>query len=158
MNCKSAQTYLSAYLDGELSGQESLQMRDHLSHCRECQAEELQLRTLKQMLRGLPLYEPTEGFEDRLVSQVMRTSERKRRFTLSFGPSLRFAGGLAAVAIIAGFGLVKLTERRVPTATPQPTARLDGADYEFTRDQMFMAGNDPLSGNRFVVPTSYGHK
>ncbi|MBC8065376.1 MAG: zf-HC2 domain-containing protein, partial [Chlorobia bacterium] len=45
MNCKSVQIYLSAYLDGELSGQECLQVREHLGGCKDCRAEEQQLRS-----------------------------------------------------------------------------------------------------------------
>lgn len=156
MNCKSAQAYLSAYLDGELSGQESLSIREHLGECVECREEEQQLRSLKQMLRGLPLNAPSESFEDRLVQQVIaRTESRPSRI---FVWNWRLAGGLVAASLVVGLGIMKITERRVPSANAQPMVHLDSADFEFSRDQQFMAGNDPLSGSRFVVPTAYGRK
>lgn len=152
MNCKSVQLYLSAYLDGELSGQECLQVREHLCGCKDCREEEQQLRSLKHMLRGLPCYTPTQGFEDRLVSNVMRKSERRR--VLAWNIDWRLAGGFAAAATIAAFALLQATERRVPAADTQPMVRRD--DLDMMRDQLFMAGNDPLSGNRFAVPTIHG--
>ena len=155
MNCKSVQTYLSAYLDGELGGQESLELRDHLGQCSHCQAEEQQLRKLKQLLRGLPQYQPSTDFEDRLVANVFAKAERRPLFAFSF--DWRVAGGLAAAAAICAFALFQLTERRVPSAGSQiPMVQRDRFDEEFTRDQLFMAGNDPLSGNRFAIPASYG--
>ncbi|MBC8063265.1 MAG: hypothetical protein H7Y17_00420 [Chlorobia bacterium] len=64
------------------------------------------------------------------------------------------AGGFAAAAAIAAFTLFQATERRVPAADTQPMVRRD--DLDMMRDQLFMAGNDPLSGNRFAVPTVHG--
>ena len=155
MNCKSVQTFLSAYMDGELCGHEGLAIREHLSACRECRAEEENLRMLKQLLRGLPSYQPSRDFEDRLVANVIQKAERRPLFTWNL--DWRVAGGLAAAAAIAAFALFQLTERRVPSAESQiPMAQRDAFDRDFTRDQMFMAGNDPLSGNRFVIPASYG--
>lgn len=156
MNCKSVQIYLSAYLDGELCGQECLQVRDHLSGCEECRIEEQQLRSLKHMLRGLPNYNPSEGFEDRLVATVMKKSERRAIFTWNL--DWRFASSLAAVSVIAAFALFQLTERRVPSAEAQPMANLDVFERDLNRDQMFMNGNDPLSSNRFASYPTYGKK
>lgn len=155
MNCKSVQTYLSAYLDGELCGQESLQVRDHLMKCGECQAEEQQLRTLKQMLRGLPTYTPNAGFEDRLVASVMGKAIGRPVLRLHLNFRWQMATGMVAAGILIALAVTKLTERSVPGANALPVATRDSS-FEISRDQLFMAGNDPLSGNRFVVPTSYG--
>jgi predicted anti-sigma-YlaC factor YlaD len=155
MNCKSVQTYLSAYLDGELSGHECLQIRDHLCGCADCRSEETQLRSLKQMLRGLPTYTPSEGFEDRLVANVIRRTERRSIFTL--GLDWRFASGLAGLAAIAAFALFKVTEPRMPNSDSTPTTAIRGKfDKDYARDQLFLAGNDPLNGDRFAIPSSYG--
>lgn len=155
MNCKSVQTYLSAYLDGELSGQECLLVRDHLSSCPDCRCEEQQYRSLKQMLRGLPTYDPSQGFEDRLVSHVMAKSQPNRS---GWNWNWRMASGLAAAAALAAFALIQATERRVPSANSIPLARQDREDFDIARDQLFMSGNDPLSGNRFAIPTVHDEK
>lgn len=157
MNCKSVQIYLSAYLDGELCGQECLQVREHLCGCAECRAEEQQLRSLKHMLRGLPNHSPSVGFEDRLVANVMSKSQRSSIFALNL--NWRLASGLAAVSMIAAFGLFQLTERRVPSSDSAPSmAKLDAMESDLRGDQIFMAGNDPLSSNRFASYPSYGKK
>jgi predicted anti-sigma-YlaC factor YlaD len=159
MNCKSVQIYLSAYLDGELGGQECLQVREHLCGCRDCRAEEQQLRSLKQMLRGLPTYTPSHDFEDRLVANVMDKAEGRRVFAWNL--NWRLASGLAACAALAAFGLFQITERRVPSSPNEAApslAQRDMFERDYSRDQLFMSGNDPLSGNRFAVPTGYDKK
>jgi anti-sigma factor RsiW len=157
MNCKSVQNYLSAYLDGELSGSEGLAVREHLSQCHECESEARHLRTLKELLRGLPVYEPSEGFEERLVSNVVRKAERRNRiFNLNLGFNWRLGAGFAVTAAIASLVVLQITERHVPRS--EPTNSNDGLALEIGRDQMFLAGNDPLSGARFAVPTSYAKR
>jgi anti-sigma factor RsiW len=154
MNCKSVQTYLSAYLDGELAGPESLQVREHLGCCRECQTEEHQLRSLKSLLRSLPSFQPSAGFEDRLVATVI--SKREQVSLLSMRFNWRWLGGLAAASVLAVFAVIQATERRVPTSESHSMARMDPADLEMTRDQLFYSGNDPLSGSRFVSFPTHG--
>jgi predicted anti-sigma-YlaC factor YlaD len=155
MNCKSVQIYLSAYLDGELCGHECLQIREHLCGCRECREEELQLRSLKSMLRGLPTYAPTEGFEDRLVANVISRAER--RSMLPWNLDWRVASGLAVAAAVAAFTLFQITERRMPdgTHTETPVAKLNGIELDLAQDQWFMSSNDPLNGNRFPIPVAH---
>lgn len=153
MNCKSVQNYLSAYLDGELCGHESLEVRQHLSDCYECSAEERQLRALKQMLQGLPTYHPQDGFEDRLIATVISKPARRPLFALNL--DWRLATGLAAVSAIAAFAVVKVTERQVPSSDTSSIASRDPFEYDLARDQLFMAGHDPLGGG-FVSFASNG--
>ncbi len=49
---------LSAYLDNELTAEESLEVRHHLEQCHVCQEELERLRGLKQLLSALPEREP----------------------------------------------------------------------------------------------------
>lgn len=150
MNCKSVQAYLSAYLDGELSGHESIVVRDHLGRCPDCRAEEQQLRSLKHLLQGLPTYQPSPDFEDRLVSRVRGAdSVRRYRFQIDW----RLAGGFAMASALAAFAVFKSGASPIEPANPTAIARMDGISLDLARDQLFMAGNDPLSGNRFA---SYG--
>jgi len=114
--------------------------------------EERQLRTLKQMLRGLPIYAPSDDFENRLVANVARKTEHRQIFKLKLGFDWRLAAGFAATAALAMLVVVRVTERHVPRS--EPTTQ-DGYAEEIRRDQMFAAGNDPLNGSRFAVPTSY---
>jgi anti-sigma factor RsiW len=154
MNCKSVQAYLSAYLDGELCGHESMAVRDHLNRCAECEMEERQLRSLKHLLQGLPSYQPAPGFEDRLVANV-RSADRRRQFGFRF--DWRLAGGFAMASVLVMVGVV-MSDRRAPAASPDPgsIARMDSISLDMTRDQLFISGNDPLSGNRFASYGTYG--
>lgn len=155
MNCKSVQAYLSAYLDGELCGHESIAVRDHLSRCDECRVEEHQLRALKHLLQGLPTYQPAPGFEDRLVANV-RTSEGRRR-QFGFTIDWRLAGGFAMASALAAFAMLNTGRTPAPSsADPQSIARMDSISLDMTRDQLFISGNDPLSGNRFASYGTYG--
>jgi predicted anti-sigma-YlaC factor YlaD len=156
MNCKSVQTYLSAYLDGELGGQESLRVREHLGGCVECRDEEQHLRSLKHILRGLPTYAPSAEFESRLVAHVMARPQSRSILSLRF--NWRWAGGLVVATAIGAFLLIQATERRVPSAESIPMARGNRDSYDYARDQIFMAGNDPLSGSRFPIPISHDAK
>jgi predicted anti-sigma-YlaC factor YlaD len=152
MNCKSVQIYLSAYLDGELRGPESLQVREHLGSCSDCRAEESQLRALKQMLQGLPTYAPAKDFEDRLVENVMRRAEKRRR-VFTFNLDWKLTSALVATASIAAIALFQVTERSVPSHDAPATAV---KEMDFSHDQMFMAGGDPLSGTRYAISSAYG--
>ncbi len=57
MNCRKVTHLLSAYLDGELQGVESLQIRDHLRQCDECTVEYKDLLSMKRMLGRLKIQE-----------------------------------------------------------------------------------------------------
>ena len=154
MNCKSVQAYLSAYLDGELCGHESIAVRDHLGRCTECRVEEQQLRALKHLLQGLPSYQPAPGFEDRLVENV-RNFEVRRRFSLRL--DWKVASGFAMASALAALAMLRTTGQG-PVASPDPKsiAKMDSISLDMTRDQLFISGNDPLSGNRFASYGTYG--
>ncbi len=82
MNCKSVQNRLSAYLDRELGGDELLQIRAHLSTCKECRAESDGLRALKSLLGGVPCPEPSEDLCERLTANMMRLRYEEPKRTL----------------------------------------------------------------------------
>jgi len=99
MNCKSVQNRLSAYLDRELGGDELLQIRAHISSCRECRNEVDGLRALKSLLGGVSCPEPPEGLSERLTASMMkmRIEEPRKSFRVS---ALMFAS-VAACSMLA---------------------------------------------------------
>ena len=105
MNCKSVQNRLSAYLDRELGGDELLQMRAHMSTCRDCRAEVEGLRSLKSLLGGIQCPEPPADLAERLTQNIRRRSfeEPKRSFRMS---AVMFAGvtacSMAATFLVYG--------------------------------------------------------
>lgn len=108
MNCKTVQNRLSAYLDRELSGDELLQMRAHMSMCRDCRCEAEGLRALKSLLGGIECPEPSADFSQRLTATVLRqrSEEPRRTFRVT---ALMFAGvtacSMLATLLALTFGL-----------------------------------------------------
>jgi len=109
MNCKSVQGRLSAYLDRELGGDELLQIRAHISMCRECRAEVDGLRALKSLLGGIQCPEPPDDLARRLTANVLRHRIEEPRHTLKFS-ALMFAGvtacSMLATLLALNYGLV----------------------------------------------------
>ncbi|MDR3689245.1 MAG: anti-sigma factor [Fimbriimonas sp.] len=108
MNCKSVQNRLSAYLDRELGGDELLQIRAHISTCRDCRAEADSLRALKCLLGGVSCPEPPEGLSDRLTANMMKLRHEEPRKTLRVS-ALMFASvtacSMLATLLIVNYGI-----------------------------------------------------
>jgi anti-sigma factor RsiW len=153
MNCKCVQNRLSAYLDGELTGYEMLEVRRHLSDCAGCRAEEEGLTTLKTLLAGMPVRDPGEGFEERLLQNVRRQEPRTLGgFRLSIPLFACTACGAMAVTL---FVLSALPE---PSATHASNPASEAIALEISRDQAYEAVSDPFAGSNIILPTSYGSR
>jgi len=61
LNCRKVTHLLSAYMDLELPGVETLQIRDHLRRCSECADEFEQLLGMKRMLGKLKIQAPVHA-------------------------------------------------------------------------------------------------
>jgi anti-sigma factor RsiW len=155
MNCKNVQASLSAYLDREMSRDESLEIREHLADCERCREEEAALVCLKQLLRGVPTVEPDEAFESRLTSAVFGG-----KATTTHAPtkvSYLLVSGVAAAAMLTTLVLLSAIGRNGETRpSPQPS----GPDVvsQISQDRAFDAGSDPLSGTPVVMPMNYAHR
>ena len=138
MNCKNAQSLLSAYLDDELSGREMLDIREHLSECAAC-AEELQcIESVKRMLGGTPVPEPSDDFEERLVSHVLcaaaPAANNNRR------ASIMALTGIAAVSMLLTMLVLNSLRAENPVAEQR-----DAVPYDLMeRNRAFEASGDPL--------------
>ena len=84
---------LSAYIDGEVSGSESLRVERHLASCEECQAELTTLRSTVGLLRQLPELAVPRSFALREAPQ------RRRAPTMVW--TARLATSAAAVLLVA---------------------------------------------------------
>lgn len=136
MNCRRANSLLSAYIDAELTGEEMLLLRSHLNECPACAAECRSLRETKQIIASLALKTPRADLEQLLRAQA-ESKERMgplyRLFpTWAFSPeSLRpqergstlRAKPLAATVIlsVAGFWLASAALDG-PTDLPIPAS------------------------------------
>lgn len=88
---------LSAYLDGELSGEETNDVVAHVVACRECRADLQEFDRARTAIRALPGVETPEGLLPQLPARRARRRRRVRAVTA-------LAVGAAAVLAIV-FGL-----------------------------------------------------
>lgn len=70
MNCRRVSSLISAYMDGELTGVEMLQIRRHLDDCPACTSQYESLRSTKQLLSRLPYPEPRPGLAQALCARL----------------------------------------------------------------------------------------
>lgn len=70
MNCRKANSLLSAYIDGELPGVEHLQIREHLRVCERCCAEYESLVWTKRLLASLKVQEPCADLEQQILDRI----------------------------------------------------------------------------------------
>lgn len=102
MNCRKVISLLSAYVDGELSGNDMLMVRRHLSECESCSKEHASISQTKYLLSQLKTASP----RDELVNNILDNLDSAplhgfRAFLSYYSAPLRssmFRTGLAAVA------------------------------------------------------------
>lgn len=70
MNCGRVNRLLSAYMDGELSGEEMMAVRSHIRSCPACENELEGLRALKGVIGQLQRVQPDAGLEARLLAAL----------------------------------------------------------------------------------------
>lgn len=74
MNCARVSRLLSSYIDGELSGSEMLQVREHLDGC-ECCTEEIEgLRMVKRFTSGMRPASPAPHLETAILLSLQTVS------------------------------------------------------------------------------------
>ena len=96
MNCKAIQLRLSAYLDGELTGYDMIEIRNHVNSCAACSNCAEELRTTKKLLCGMPEVEPDPEFIQRL-NQAIFSAPKKSPYRPA---SLALVAGIAFVATL----------------------------------------------------------
>lgn len=72
MGCERYTELLSARLDGELSGEETRELEEHLSQCPQCRALAAQLDQVKQSFAGLEELEAPQGFARDVIYAINR--------------------------------------------------------------------------------------
>lgn len=146
MNCRHVQANLSAYADEELSGAEMLEIRRHLGDCTECEEEFRCVQALKELLGAAPIPEPSNDFEERLVSNVLtHAAPDARRRSLS----LFALSGIAAATML--LTLLALSAGRAGRTVA--AERQENIPYEIVqRDRAFSASSEPLLGSPVMLP------
>lgn len=98
MNCKEAQSLLSAYLDSELDLVHSLDIERHLKTCSACDRCYQNLKTLRAGLQSEALsYQPSPAFQKRLQASLRAAA---RTETTPRVPAWRWVAASAAAAVL----------------------------------------------------------
>ena len=146
MNCNSINVKLSAYADGELTGTEMMEVRQHLSRCRACSQEYQLVCELKSMISAMSIPPPREHLEDRLLSAIAQADAQKSR--IPWRPIAMFAG-LATASAAATFAIIALSPKPPRGQDPEATPFA----LEIQRDQIYSVGIDPMAGSPTVSTT-----
>jgi anti-sigma factor RsiW len=156
MNCKAVQHRMSAYLDGELSGFEMLEIRSHLGCCPNCKEESEDLRKLKWLMQCLPDNEPAPDFAARLKDNVLTSGTfQRRRLPIAMISGLAFAAALLATLVA-----IHRTQLHPQVAMPTHSAPTQ-TNFELARDQAYQSGGDFFSDGSMVMTASapsYGNR
>ncbi len=126
MNCQKARNLISAYLDGELGGQEMLAIRHHLNGCAECSGEYESLLAVKRMFGKLSPKRPVDDLAVRICSRLdevhvpfyVRLASAARNQFRAFPAGMRV--GAAGIAVIAMLLMVRGGDVSVPRLASIP--------------------------------------
>jgi anti-sigma factor RsiW len=149
MNCRRVVNLMSAYVDGELAGVEMLEIRRHLSDCKECAEEWEATLFTKQALARLASVTPREGFVTSLMGtlEVVEVPSYQRAINHAFQllhkkftpvAAALAASGLALVIMSAG-GVDGISTAQSDMMAAAPFTQLTGASF------VPVVHNDPAS-------------
>ena len=115
--CRTAAPLVTAYIDGELVGDERLAFEDHLAVCPDCRLRLDEERVVVAAVRGsLPLYGAPAPLRERVERMLERTRSSRRPIHWTWAA----AGAVAALAIVSGAAV--LAGRTLAPSRAQPTA------------------------------------
>lgn len=159
MNCRKVSHLLSAYMDGELPGIESLQIREHLSRCADCKMEYEDLLGMKRLVGRLRVQTPRADLAASILRNIRIDEEIRSergpyhwlqrlsdtlRTTIVSPQTLGIGVGLAAIAVL----FVVQTSPYTPNGVQS-----DGKwDHSLPPAAEFMSGVNTSAMNRFIPP------
>lgn len=127
MNCRRVVNLMSAYVDGELTGEEMLAIRRHMSECKECAQEHESIRMTKLAVANLRTAVPRTDLA-RSISMRLDVVQvpRYQRYVCSvFRTMHEKLSPVAAALAVSGLALVILSggpaEKLAPMSVSAPT-------------------------------------
>jgi len=175
LNCRKANSLLSAYIDGELPGVEQMQVRTHIRDCRCCSDEHESLLLTKRMLSGVSMQAPRVCLEERILNRIGEENGAGSSWHNIHGWwSLLPEGQRSQVRVLSLFGVFcalaffyvmrplsqpitnaqlarDLPRYQMPPATLEPSPRVD----DYLRFQLHSQSGQPFSGGPAAVPASF---
>lgn len=111
-NCEAYEAWISAFLDGELSGTEQAELREHMAGCRRCQQYFDDLVAIHEALDQEEEGPVPEGFGDRVMARVRETAQEEKSAKVIRFPQWRRWAALAACCAVAAIGLWSFQGRK----------------------------------------------
>ena len=99
MNCNEVSKGLVAYLDRRANSAERQEIEQHLTTCGDCRTRAEQFRALWGVMDGMPMIEPSFGFDAHVRQRV--AAEPRRRWFEWIVPQPRLALSAALLAVMA---------------------------------------------------------
>ncbi len=137
MNCKHIQSVLSAYIDGELPGDEMLAVRSHIHDCSVCSNELESCRKLKMLLSSLPHVEPDNYLEEKLLNCVHQIKIDRKKVIVGTAS----IAVLTAAAAFLAFAIFSLTNKSHIQLQNEIMSTRDG----LINDQAYEQARNPFS-------------
>jgi len=158
MNCRRVTNLMSAYIDGELSGMEMLEIRGHLSECADCADEYESLRAVKRVCARLRAVAPGEGFQTTILARLdeVSTPPYQRMVNWVLGAVHGRLSPVAAALTASAIALVILSAGGIESVRPESSvevvasapfaARVETASYlpELPGGRITLSGSEPL--------------
>jgi anti-sigma factor RsiW len=120
MNCHRVVNLMSAYVDGELTGEEMLAIRRHMTTCYECAEEHEAVLLMKRAVSNLATARPRQDFAAAILAQLDEvTVPKHQRFFDWFVRVLRErVSPVAAALAVSGAALVIMSAGEVDKLAP----------------------------------------
>lgn len=80
MDCKQSLSLMHEYLDGDLSGEETAELKRHLIACANCRAALKQFEQTEAMVRSLPRQSAPDGMTERIMRSLPQPKRRNTWF------------------------------------------------------------------------------
>ncbi|MBK9179533.1 MAG: zf-HC2 domain-containing protein [Acidimicrobiales bacterium] len=143
---------LSALLDGELTADRAVEVRQHLEACPSCRAELAHVEGARSVVRALAMVEPPEGLFDRLTRGRARLTRSVRGWGVAANLVATAAAWLLVLAVTSGV---------TPLSAQPPVSRF--VDEHAAAGLPLPTGSPPEpaappaeAGGRFRVPVRLG--
>ncbi|MCE5313419.1 MAG: anti-sigma factor [Armatimonadota bacterium] len=120
MNCRRVANLMSAYVDGELTGLEMLEIRRHLGECPDCAEECESIRFTKKMVLRLATVKPREDFAASIIMNLdaIEVPRYQKIFDSMAAFMHRKLSPVAAALAVSGAALVILSAGGVDGVRP----------------------------------------